>query len=616
MRRTLLLAIIFHFAFCIYGQELKVTSNVTDAIIYLNGAFINRSASADIKKGNNKVNLIGLPGTLIPATLQIQGKGNFELKTIQIFAENMIDFTVLSKAKMVDDSINLLLKKIKKNEISLKVLQEEESLLKKNQPAFSPQYVVKTVELKEVIDYNRTKLTEIYQSIENLAVQKNELLVVLKELKKNSNSLHSLSEKKTYTIEAEIISKFDQKGDFVVTYFTPFVSWFPIYDLKVPDISKPINMAMKSSIIQNTGEDWENVKISISNGTPSLSETYHELSPWFLSFYNYQNTTAQKPNPNVRFVKGTVSDENGIPLIGANLVINENNEVGTITDVDGKYYLPVPFGAKQIVISYTGYETKTLPISSEHIDIILQEGKLLDEIVVLGTLAGSINESRQKADVILKDFSNMPSKISYQPTTFSYDLKERFSFPNSTTENTIEIMNNDIPAMFDYYTVPKYDPSVFLTAKIDNWQEYNLLDGKVNLYLEGKFVGQTDLNSKLAGDTLSISLGRDKSIVVERTKVKEFAKKSFISGNITITKSYALTIKNNKMFPIRIKMQDQFPISTDKSIDIFDLEAKTSNMDADSRILTWDMEINPKTEITKVMKYTVKYPANRNLVLE
>ena len=70
------------------------------------------------------------------------------------------------------------------------------------------------------------------------------------------------------------------------------------------------------------------------------------------------------------------------------------------------------------------------------------------------------------------------------------------------------------------------------------------------------------------------------------------------------------------MFPIRIKMQDQFPISTDKSIDIFDLEAKTSNMDADSRILTWDMEINPKTEITKVMKYTVKYPANRNLVLE
>ena len=255
MRRTLLLAIIFQIVFHINAQELKVTSRVTDAIIYMNGAFISRSASADIKKGNNKVNLIGLPGTLIPATLQIQGKGNFELKTIQIFAENTIDFTVFSKAKMVDDSINLLLKKIKKNEISLKVLQEEESLLKKNQPAFSPQYVVKTVELKEVIDYNRTKLTEIYQSIENLAVQKNELLVVLKELKKNSNSLHSLSEKKTYTIEAEIISEFDQKGDFVVTYFTPFVSWFPIYDLKVPDISKPINMAMKSSIIQNTGED-------------------------------------------------------------------------------------------------------------------------------------------------------------------------------------------------------------------------------------------------------------------------------------------------------------------------------------------------------------------------
>ncbi|MBK8624817.1 MAG: DUF4139 domain-containing protein [Saprospiraceae bacterium] len=169
---------------------------------------------------------------------------------------------------------------------------------------------------------------------------------------------------------------------------------------------------------------------------------------------------------------------------------------------------------------------------------------------------------------------------------------------------------------YHYYTVPKYDKSVFLTAGIVGWQDYNLLDGKINLYLEGKYLGQSALNTKTAGDTLQISLGRDQSVVVERTKIKEFCKKIILSGNTTEIRAYSLSIKNNKSQPIRVKMQDHIPLSTDKSIEIFDFEAKTGIIHPDTRIVTWDIEVKPKSEQTKELKYTVKYPSGKRLEID
>jgi TonB-linked SusC/RagA family outer membrane protein len=82
-------------------------------------------------------------------------------------------------------------------------------------------------------------------------------------------------------------------------------------------------------------------------------------------------------------VTGKVTDSSGEPLIGASVVVKEVPTVGTITDIDGMYELVIPAGGLNLVFSYTGYETKEMGLgSSKILNVILSEGKLLEEVVV------------------------------------------------------------------------------------------------------------------------------------------------------------------------------------------------------------------------------------------
>ena len=86
-----------------------------------------------------------------------------------------------------------------------------------------------------------------------------------------------------------------------------------------------------------------------------------------------------------RVVSGTVKDASGQALIGANVIAKEASAIGTITDVDGNFSLRVPTEVTTLVISYAGFDTQEVVLGeSNTLTISLAEGKLLDEVVVVG----------------------------------------------------------------------------------------------------------------------------------------------------------------------------------------------------------------------------------------
>jgi hypothetical protein len=89
---------------------------------------------------------------------------------------------------------------------------------------------------------------------------------------------------------------------------------------------------------------------------------------FFLVFSFVTNLSAQTTS-----VFGTITDENGEALIGATVMLQESQGIGTITDIEGKYNLevdyPTPF---TLVASYTGFSSfKILVEKSGQIDITL-----------------------------------------------------------------------------------------------------------------------------------------------------------------------------------------------------------------------------------------------------
>jgi hypothetical protein len=618
--KTAIFVLLISISYRVSCQVLNIKTRVEKATLYLNGAFVTREAKIDVKAGKSTMKFTDIPSNADIKSIQISSDPNIRILSVKPYLTKKGPQRDIN-LKLIDlkDSIEFLKKEISKIEIQIKVISEEESILRKNQPSFTDSYAIKPQELKDVLDFNKFRLTEIYTNSQYLKSQQSEYTLKQKNMVNRLMALRQQQYNDQIEIEVEIDALQGGISRFEITYFTMFASWQPSYDVRVVDVSKPIEMTMKASMIQNTGEDWNNIKLSVSNGQPTGSENYPDIKPWYLNFHQLQlpKNPIRDFNPYIRQISGVISDSDGRELIGANVFFKEFPNVGTTTDLEGKYNLPIPLGAKTIIISYTGFETFESIIQNEVMNFELSQGQLLEEVVVLGSLAGSSpGVSVYPKDQVLKDYNTQPTNITYQPTTFSYEMKELFSLKNSVTRLQVDILTHQIPTLYDYYTIPKYEKSVFLNAGILDWQDYNLLDGKINLYLEGKYLGQSYINTKEANDTLQISLGRDQNIIVERTKIKEFSKKSYFSGTNTEIRAYAFTVKNNKNQTIRLKMQDNIPISTDKSIEVFDISHKDGIIDDESRIVTWQMELKPKTEKVKEIKYTVKYPSKRKVALD
>ena len=82
-------------------------------------------------------------------------------------------------------------------------------------------------------------------------------------------------------------------------------------------------------------------------------------------------------------ITGTVSDENGMPLPGATVVVEETN-AGTTTDFDGNYQISASTG-QTLIFSYVGYESQSVAVGiSSSIDVQLQAANELEEVVLTG----------------------------------------------------------------------------------------------------------------------------------------------------------------------------------------------------------------------------------------
>lgn len=84
-----------------------------------------------------------------------------------------------------------------------------------------------------------------------------------------------------------------------------------------------------------------------------------------------------------RLINGVITDGEDVPLIGANVLVVGTTS-GTVTDFEGKFSLAVDPGADALEISYTGYSTKTIPLTSANeYEIVLSEDNIiLGEVVV------------------------------------------------------------------------------------------------------------------------------------------------------------------------------------------------------------------------------------------
>ncbi|MDP4186010.1 MAG: SusC/RagA family TonB-linked outer membrane protein, partial [Bacteroidota bacterium] len=96
-----------------------------------------------------------------------------------------------------------------------------------------------------------------------------------------------------------------------------------------------------------------------------------------------RNAGVDSEQPQKKILTGKVSDKDGQPIQGASVLVKGTSN-GAVTNIDGKFQLNIPAGAKTLVVSFVGLETKEVSLAGQsYFEIVLEEKKVgLNEVII------------------------------------------------------------------------------------------------------------------------------------------------------------------------------------------------------------------------------------------
>lgn len=197
----------------------------------------------------------------------------------------------------------------------------------------------------------------------------------------------------------------------------------------------------------------------------------------------------------------------------------------------------------------------------------------------------------------------------------SFDIDIPYDILSNGKIHSVSLKEIKLPASYKYYAAPRVENEAFLLAEIADYSKYNLLRGEANIIFEGMYVGKTFIEPSLTSDTLNLSMGRDKKVSIKREIVAEKSGTKFLSAKKEQTFTYDITIRNNKKEAVELLLKDQYPLSTNKEIEVELLQSDSAKVNTETGILTWQLQMKPN-EIKKIrISYKVRYPKDQVLNL-
>ncbi|MBI3239263.1 MAG: mucoidy inhibitor MuiA family protein [Flavobacteriia bacterium] len=648
-------------------KEEKIAAPIQKVTVFTSGAQVEHTKQVTLSAGKQVVVFEKLTDFVDPNSIQLKSSENATILSVR----TRKNFDEVAIAKKDVDELNGKRKKLDSEERKLRdeytVLLYDEQLLLKNNDLGSQQQPVKITELKEASTFYHTKMTEIQFRKSQLEDEIEVVIRKINQIEQEINTRRGLPVKNYTEIEVELDVEKSGSTQFVFSYITPNASWKPYYDMRSNGVGAPVLLEAKGLVTQNTGEDWKNINLVLSTNDPYDNTIETTIDPWYLNYYTPapRKPVAARTTPVYNFSGETVYGEvmdatTGEPLSFAKIQMANNGNTVVSTDINGRFSFVVPRDEAAYTVSYLGYNNQYIPIKAPFTKIMLYPQAIeMEDIVISNNLSTSgsymsnysveelenspmklmdMDDSRRsgvfggrkknKANAATAGFlysgeevsqgfySNPVASAVEKDLRMEFQINTPFSIPSDNADHRVAISTYEMKANYEYHTVPKLDPSVYLVAQISGWEKLNLLNGESNLYFDGTFIGKSYVNVNSAKDTLSFSLGKDKKLVVDRKRSEEKSKTRAIGSRNKYEVQWDFTVRNNGGANIPFILKDHFPLSVNDDIKVKQGEYSNALLDEKTGILTWKMNINKGETKLFFFNYSVDYSNGQPLYLE
>ncbi len=233
------------------------------------------------------------------------------------------------------------------------------------------------------------------------------------------------------------------------------------------------------------------------------------------------------------------------------------------------------------------------------------ENKLNETVILRG-----INTQR-KASMPAPSTINNYTSVNETQLGVTFDIDIPYDVNSDNKPHTISFKEYEVPAKYRYFAAPRLSKDAFLLADVLDWEKLNLQAGNANIIFEGTYTGKSYINPASILDTLSLSMGKDKKIIITKEKQEDFSSTKLIGSNKKQLFTYLIKIRNTKKETIELTLKDQYPISSESDIEIELLESSGASINKENGILSWQLKIAPNETKTIKLSYSVKAPKGR-----
>ena len=625
------------------SDEKEVRHSIDHVTVYRQGAQIKRTANTVVPGGTSTLVFPDLPTAIDPSQVRITGTGDFTILSVthRYHTDTLSGAESQAERERLQKERNDLYHKMQQEQHWYTILDKEEQLL-----ASHTQFTVKDsgVDLARLVDatkFMRARRIELLQERQAIDQRIGDMQANLIKLDLAMGALPPLRTETHLEMLIHTEAAAQTSGTISFGYWMQSAGWDPAYNARVESVTDPLKLESIALVKQQTGEDWDRVNLSVSTGTPNRNRSKPNLTPWFLHA-NHQghagaaaSTAAaannwlktQPYNPAVRQVRGQLYDAQGQPLIGATVSVSGGRN--TVTDINGFYMIDVPTNARNISYQSMGMVAENIAVSNSVMNVAMAPAmERLEEVAVAyfsdgiavedesdrGSLFGSRRERAAQRAAQAFDYASVT--VQSTPTQTRFDIAAKYTIASDGIVQSVRIKDMEVPTEFLYQATPKLDAQAYLMAHIMDWEELDLISGRLRIYFEDDFVGESTLALNLASDTLSLSLGPDPAIQVRRKLKGHDNKSNIITGKRELERTWEITVDNRKQQPIRIVIDDQLPLSNDEDVEVKAESLGGGKLDKDTGRVEWDITVKPSERKNIRFKYGVQAPRDTPIRLD
>ena len=548
------------------AAETELSSRIDRVTVFPDGAVVTRLGKANLLQGASQIVLRGLPATIDPASIRVEGKGDgtFSVGAVDVRitpgdAKPVLDTVLEEKLRTLRDEKEKLSGQIGAIEAKRATIErfahvgpdklgpDGKALPVADWPAVFEAIGTALVKVQDELRGTRNRLSDVEAEIAALE-------------RARPQAGRPGAPKRDIAIAVEAPQPVS--AEFTVTYRVTGANWTPTYEARLTTTGEKPEIALtrRAEIRQRSGEAWDDVALTLSTTRSVGGTRAPELTPMQVAFFEPQIMAEAR--------------------------------------------------ARAVAIARKAEAEKAAPAAAPAPDR-------------LSNFRFSGGPSRD-------DFAAAPPKpAEVQVATIeagayqaNFQVPGRATIPQDGSSKTVTLTQRKAEATLAARTVPELEQKAYLEASFVHDEEAPLLAGRIALHRDGTYVGMGQFNLVAPGDKVELGFGADDRIKVSFAPVKRRENEpSWLGQTRTDLREFRTVVKSLHAKPVKVTVLERIPFSESSGITVETIAAQTTppteKQVGDRRgIASWTFDLAAGAEKEIKLAYRIKWPGDRELSYE